>query len=167
MYGQMPFCSQCGNQVRDTDAFCRRCGVAQPLDAPGAAGATVPPPPRPPQPTPGDVLAGITPRTASILCYIPYLGWIPSIIVLASDRFRNDKTVRFHGFQGLYLFVAYLLEDQVVRHIFDRIPGMHINGLIHAALLFASVFMMVKASHNEAYALPLFGELAHKSIAED
>ena len=162
----MPFCSQCGNQVRDTDAFCRRCGAAQPIDAAAGAGAE---PQRPHNipPIPPDVLAGITPRTASILCYIPYLGWIPAIIVLASDRFRSDKTVRFHGFQGLYLFVAYLLEDQVIRHIFDRIPGMHINGLIHAALLFASVFMMVKASHDEAYALPLFGELAQKSITED
>jgi uncharacterized membrane protein len=30
-----------------------------------------------------------------------------------------------------------------------------------------SIFMMVKAAHNEAYALPLFGDLAHKSVAED
>ena len=165
----MPFCSQCGNQVRDTDVFCRNCGVQQPLDAPaGAATASAADArPFPPRPAPGDVLAGIAPRTASILCYVPYLGWIPSIIVLAADRFRHNKVVRFHGFQGLYLFVAYLLEDQVIRHIFDRIPGMHINGLIHAVLLFASVFMMVKASHDEAYALPLFGELAHKSITED
>src|SRR5947209_3449073 len=105
----MPFCSQCGNQVRDTDAFCRRCGSPQPLDTSAGPGTVPPRPPNVP-PAPGDVLAGMTPRTASILCYIPYLGWIPSIIVLASDRFRNDKILRFHGFQGLYLFVAYLLE---------------------------------------------------------
>jgi uncharacterized membrane protein len=30
-----------------------------------------------------------------------------------------------------------------------------------------SVFMMVKASHDEAYSLPLFGELAHRSITEN
>jgi uncharacterized membrane protein len=165
MYGQMPFCSQCGNQVRDTDAFCRRCGAQQPLDAPGGAGATVPP--RGAASVPGDVLTGIQPRTASILCYVPYIGWIPAIIVLASDRFRNDKVVRFHGFQGLYLFVAYLLEDQVMRHVFNRIPGMHLDALIHLALIGASVFMMVKASHDQAYPLPLFGELAQKSVAED
>jgi uncharacterized membrane protein len=27
--------------------------------------------------------------------------------------------------------------------------------------------MMVKASHDEMYSLPLFGELAQKSVAED
>ena len=34
------------------------------------------------------------------------------------------------------------------------------------ALIGASIFMMVKASHNEAYPLPLFGELAQKSMEE-
>ena len=62
----------------------------------------------------GDPLASIDGRTASILCYIPGVGWIMSIIVLASDRFRRDRAVRFHGFQALYLFVAWLIEQQVV-----------------------------------------------------
>jgi uncharacterized membrane protein len=29
-----------------------------------------------------------------------------------------------------------------------------------------SIFMMIKASHDETYALPLFGELAQRSVAE-
>src|SRR5689334_16540446 len=156
----MPFCSQCGNQVRDTDAFCRRCGTAQPLDAPAPAGG-------PPPPTAHDILSGIPPRTASILCYVPGIGWIASIIVLATERFRRDRVVRFHGFQGLYLFVAFLLEDQAMRPIFSRIPGVHIHAVIELVLIGASIFMMVKAAHGEAYALPLFGELAHKSMSED
>jgi uncharacterized membrane protein len=101
------------------------------------------------------------------MCYIPGIGWIASIIVLAADRFRQNRTVRFHGFQGLYLFVAWLLEDQVMRPLFARIPGMHLHGVIQALLLGASIFMMVKASHDEAYPLPLFGDLAQKSMAED
>ena len=162
MYGQMPFCSQCGNQVRDTDVFCRRCGGQQPVDGP-----STPPPPRPgPQPATHDLLGGIPPRTASILCYVPGLGWIASIIVLATERFRHDRVVRFHGFQGLYLFVAWLLEDQVMRHVFARVPGVHLHSLVQMALIGASIFMMVKASHNEAYPLPLFGELAQKSMEE-
>ena len=158
----MPFCSQCGNQVKDADLFCRRCGAKQPQDT---AGPMPPPPGR--AATPRDLFAGMPPRTASILCYVPGLGWIASIIVLAAERFRHDKTVRFHGFQGLYLFVAWLLEDQVMRPIFGRIPGMHLHALVQAVLLGASIFMMVKASHDEAYSLPLFGELAQKSMAED
>ena len=58
--------------------YCAKCGSRQP-------GATAPA---------VDPLSGITPRTASILCYIPGIGWIASVIVLAADKFRNDKTVR-------------------------------------------------------------------------
>ena len=76
--------------------------------------------------------------------------------MLASDRFRYDRTVRFHGFQGLYLFVAWLLDDQVLRPIFHRIPGFHLHSLIQAVLLGMSIFMMVKAAHNEAYAASAF-----------
>ena len=157
----MPFCSQCGNQVGAADSFCSRCGARQP---PGAAGQ----PPGAARPGRGpDPLAGINPRTASILCYVPGIGWIASIIVLASDRFRHHRTVRFHAFQGLYLFVVWLMEDWVLRPLFSMMPGMHIHPIIGAALLAMSIFMMVKASHEEAYALPVLGELAQKSVAED
>ncbi len=139
------------------DLFCGRCGAKQPV-------AGSPPPP------PGnmnDPFAALNPRTASILCYVPGIGWIASIIVLASNRFRFDRTVRFHGFQGLYLFVAWLLDDLVFRPLFLRIPNLHLYSVIQALLLGMSIFMMVKASHDEAYPLPLFGELAQKSVAED
>jgi uncharacterized membrane protein len=151
----MPFCSQCGNQV-GTALYCAQCGAKQPVD--GA----------PPHTASGrDALSGLNPRTASILCYVPGIGWIASIIVLASDRFRHNRSVRFHGFQGLYLFVAWLLDDQVLRPLLQRIPGFHLHSVVQAVLLGMSIFMMVKASHDEVYPLPLFGELAQKSVAED
>ena len=146
-----------------TDRFCGRCGRNQPAH-PQSAPPSTPPPPLPKQPDP---LQGLNPRTASILCYIPGIGWIVSLVILASSRFRQDRQVRFHGFQGLYLFVAWLLDDQVMRPIFAHIPGIHLHALIQAILLGMSIFMMVKASHDEAYALPLFGELAEKSVAEN
>jgi uncharacterized membrane protein len=40
-------------------------------------------------------------------------------------------------------------------------------GLVELGLLGMSIFMMVKAAHEQAYALPLFGELAARSVAED
>jgi uncharacterized membrane protein len=156
----MPFCSQCGNQV-GAAPYCAQCGAKQPLGS--AGGGTVPPPPSAAR----EPLAGLNPRTASILCYIPGVGWIASIIVLASGHFRHNRLVRFHGFQGLYLFVAWLLDDQVLRPLLQRIPGFHLHSLIQAVLLGMSIFMMVKASHDEAYPLPIFGELAQKSVAEN
>jgi uncharacterized membrane protein len=149
----MPFCSQCGNQVGAADQFCGRCGARQPLPAP---------PPRP-----SDPLAGLSPRTASILCYIPGIGWIASIIVLASDRFRQDRGVRFHAFQGLYLFVAWLMNSWVVRWLSLMMPhDIHLYSVVELVLIGMSVFMMIKASHGESFSLPIFGELAARSVAE-
>lgn len=152
----MPFCSQCGNQVTPEALYCGRCGQRQP--SAGAAGPSV---------APNDPLSGISPRTASILCYIPAVGWIAAIVVLASTKFRTDRAVRFHAFQGIYLFVATLVADFVIRPMFWMMPNnLHLYQLIQLVLLGMSVFMMVKASHDEAYSLPLFGELAQRSVSE-
>ena len=118
----MPYCSQCGQQVGGSDAFCHQCGAAQPGGSPR----------RPPG---SDPLSQLSPRTAAILCYIPGLGWIASTIVLASDKFRSDRAVRFHAFQGLYLFVAWLLDGWVLRPMFSMVPRVPINSLVELLLL--------------------------------
>ena len=93
------------------------------------------------------------------------MGWIAAIIVLASQRFKNMPAVRFHAFQGLYLFVAWLMNDQVLKWALGG--HLHVHDLVSLALLIMSIFMMVKASHDEAYSLPLFGDLAHRSMSEN
>jgi uncharacterized membrane protein len=39
--------------------------------------------------------------------------------------------------------------------------------MLQLLLLGASILMMVKAAHQEAYSLPVLGDLAHKSMSED
>jgi uncharacterized membrane protein len=148
----MPYCSSCGNAVNQTDQYCAKCGSRQPGAAPHAT----------------DPLAGITPRTASILCYIPGVGWIASVIVLAAEKFRHDKTVRFHAFQGLYLFVAWLIVEWVLSPIFREIhpPFFRVDKALHLLILCVWVFMIIKTSHEERYSLPIIGELAERSAAE-
>lgn len=115
-----------------------------------------------------DPLAGLSPRTAAILCYVPAIGWIAAVIVLAARRFKDDRMIRFHAFQGLYLFAAWLIVDWVIGPIARATPGHYfpIDLVLHALILGVSIFMMVKASHNEAYVLPIIGELAQKSVIE-
>ena len=150
----MPFCIQCGSEVGGADSYCHGCGARQPNASAPRTGAR------------HDPLSQMSGRTASILCYVPGIGWIASIIVLASEKFRTNRDVRFHAFQGLYLFVAWLLDGWVVRPMFMMIPRVPVHSLVELLLLGMSIFMMVKASHNETYALPLFGELAQRSVAE-
>ena len=134
------------------DAYCTTCGATQP------SAASVPA---------NEVFPAVSDRTASICCYIPGIGWIASVIVLASQRFRHNRTVRFHAFQGLYLFVAWLLDGWVLRPMSFMVPHFPFHALIELLLLGMSIFMIVKAAHDEAFSLPLFGELAHRSLAEE
>src|SRR5579872_5452120 len=163
----MPFCCQCGTPAGAADKFCAKCGAQQPA-ARGAAAPGEPPP------LPTDYLGDLQAKHAALLCYIPWLGWIAAIIVLASRRYKQDtpeaREVRFHAFQGLYLFVAWLIVDWVVS------PALHLNmvgaglgplgGLLHLLILAAWIVMMVKVSHSEHYRLPIIGEMAERSVEE-
>ena len=167
----MPFCTQCGHQVADADVFCAQCGKQQGAAAAGAS--TGPRPgtgaPRPVNPIPAqDPLAGMSPRTASVLCYIPTVGWIAAVVVLAARKFRNDRIVRFHAFQGLYLFAAWMLVQWVVQPLTESAHehALRIDVILKILLLGVNILMMVKASHDEPYVLPIIGELAQKSAAE-
>jgi len=163
----MPFCTQCGHEANSADAFCGQCGARQ------SAGGGPPPNSRPAAPNFNnppmhDPLAGLSARTAAILCYVPAIGWIAAIIVLAARKFKENHLIRFHAFQGLYLFAAWLVVDWVVNPIARFTPGPShpIGTLLHGVLLAVSIFMMVKASHDEAYVLPIIGELAQRSATE-
>jgi uncharacterized membrane protein len=92
---------------------------------------------------------------------------VVAIIVLAADRFRGNRVVRFHAFQSLYLFVAWLINDWVLRWFVWPFTSFHLHGVIQSVLLIMSIFMIVKTAHNVQYSLPLFGELAERSVTED
>lgn len=148
----MPYCIHCGREVHDTDHFCRGCGRPQPAAAAGGASA-----------------GGLSPRGASMLCYVPWLGFIGSIIVLAGQTFRNHADVRFHAYQGLYIFVTWLL----VRHVaglwsellfFGKFLPVSISGILQMAVVALWIFMLFKAANEQRYSLPLLGELAERSL---
>jgi uncharacterized membrane protein len=106
-----------------------------------------------------------------LLCYVPWVGWIASVAVLASQRFRSADRVRFHAFQGLYLFVAWLLVDWFLTPIL-RFPGHHIFGLnfvprlLSLAIVGAWIFMLIKIRADQDYRLPVIGELADRAVAD-
>src|SRR5579863_646603 len=128
----MPFCTQCGHEASGADTFCAQCGARQ------AAGAAPNTPPRPAAPNLPlqDPLSGLSPRSAAILCYVPAIGWIAAIIVLAARKFKDNHLIRFHAFQGLYLFAAWLVVDWVVTPIARFTPGPShpVGTLLHGVL---------------------------------
>ena len=156
----MPFCSKCGLEVQSGDLFCGRCGAPQ-------SDATVPPQPKPKN-TANDPFSGIDDNTAAVLCYIPFLGWIASIYILSVDRFRSNNTVRFHAFQGLYLFVGWLIYDWVIEGILSEIIGRAwiITRAVKLGLTAVWLFLLFKTSPREMIRIPFISDLADKSVAE-
>lgn len=168
----MPFCTQCGGQVGTADQFCGACGTRQ-------GTTTQTPPPSSPYSasfagaantataSTEDFLKNVDPRTASLLCYIPFVGWIAAIVVLASNRFRDDKTVRFHAFQGLYLFVTWLFVDWVFAPAVSFAEGTRFLARGLKLVVFGtSIWMLIKTSQNILFRLPFLGELADRSVSE-
>jgi uncharacterized membrane protein len=146
------FCSQCGNSLADHAFYCSKCGARQPVaGTPGVYQAPAP---------------GMTARTAAMLCYLPFAGWIAALFVLGSQRFRTDRDARFHAFQGLYLFVGWLLVNWVPWFGFGPFHGpfFPLRIMLKLLVIGTSIFMMVKASREERHSLPLIGELAERSL---
>ena len=160
----MPYCVQCGQTVGSSDSFCAKCGTQQSGASSGAS------------PGPGrvnDFWNNISHRNAALLCYIPWVGWIAAIAVLASDRFRAEKRLRFHAFQGLYLFAAWLMVEWVIAPMLTfpvstaGFPFYRtISQLLHLVIVGAWIFMLMKVSHDQDYRLPILGELADRSVSE-
>ena len=156
----MPFCSKCGFEVQSGDPFCGRCGAPQ-LPAAEAE-------PLKKTKTAGDPLSGIDANTVSTLCYVPFLGWIPSIYILSVERFRSSGTVRFHAFQGLYIFVAWLIYDWVIEGILYGIVDRTwiISRAVRLGFTVGWLFLLFKTHQREIIRVPFISDLADKSVAE-
>ena len=159
----MPYCVQCGQTVGSSDQFCAKCGTPQS----GASRRSS---------HPGrvhDFWTNISHRNAALLCYIPWVGWIAAIAVLASDRFRAEKRLRFHAFQGLYLFAAWLMVEWVFTPMLafpvsnSAFPIYRsISQILHLVVVGAWIFMLIKVSQDQDYHLPVIGDLADRSVSE-
>jgi uncharacterized membrane protein len=88
--------------------------------------------------------------------------------VLAAPKFHDDRYARFHAFQGIYLFVIYLLIDWVVSPFLAfGFPMRHsMRSLLHAAVFVTWIYMLIKTSQQQDIHLPIVGELAERSLAE-
>jgi uncharacterized membrane protein len=109
-------------------------------------------------------------RTASMLCYIPIFGVIPAIVFLATQRYRSNARVRFDAFQSLYLFVAFLVVSSVLPPFFWLSFHLHATllllGPLKAVVLVIWIYLLVKAANEEQVRLPIIGDLAARSAAE-
>lgn len=143
----MAFCASCGAPVEGK--FCAKCGASM--------GAAVPPPAA----TPGAAAAGMTDNAASALCYV--LGLITGILFLVLAPYNQNKTIRFHAFQSIFLNVAWIAFWMVFNIVFT---ALHMFSLLFLSPLIGLVFfvlwiyMIVTAYQGKTVVLPVIGPIA-------
>lgn len=142
----MAFCANCGSQV--SGQFCPKCGTAvgggaMPLGSP-AVGST----------------SGLTTNLASALCYIPLVG----IIFLLIDPYKANREIRFHAFQSIFLFIAFIILRFVVAelYIISWSLSAMLGMLVGLGELILILFLAFKAYNNQRVSLPVIGPLAEK-----
>ena len=100
----------------------------------------------------------LAPNMAGALCYVPFIGWVASIVLLLVEK---NPSVKWHAVQSLLLGVgiwvlALVLGATVVLALL--VPLIWVAGLI------VQLFLAVKAYQGATVKLPLLGNWADKII---
>jgi len=168
----MAFCPGCGTQVADGTAFCPSCG--KPISAAGSTAAAAAPAPAPAAVPAAAASSGLADNVAGLLCYCPFaVGLIASIIFVVVDPYKNNKFIRFHAFQSLFLHgaflaagIAFMIINMVLGAVF--FPLVAVAALVELVVwrgaLALVIMMMVKAYSMQTPHLPIIGDLADKQV---
>jgi uncharacterized membrane protein len=181
----MPFCATCGAQVEGR--FCAKCGspvataaqgAAAPPPPPGAGAPGYPPPSgyaqqpygQPGMMAPPPVAAPMADNVASALCYV--LGFITGIIFLVMAPYNQNRTVRFHAFQSIFMSVGLIAVRIVLGMIFGTLlfsggfGTMVLWSMLWTVFGLACfvlwIYMLIQTYQGKTIVLPIIGPLAQK-----
>ena len=108
-------------------------------------------------------------NVAGALCYV--FGLVTGILFLVLAPYNQNRNIRFHAFQSIFLQIAWIVLWIVLTVItlpLNAIPilGAMISILLHF-LLFAGgviiwLYLMYKAYNGEKLVLPIVGPIAEK-----
>lgn len=154
----MAFCGTCGSPVEGR--FCAKCGTpmgAVPAGAAVGSAAAAP------------AAGGLSDTAASALCYV--LGFITGILFLLIAPYSQNKTVRFHAFQSIFLNVAWIalwIAMHIVGLVLLSITwalatvwGL-VSMLVGLAFFALWIYMIIAAVQGKKVVLPVIGALAEK-----
>jgi uncharacterized membrane protein len=163
----MAFCAKCGAQLNTGSGFCAACGTAVSAQGATTASGAAAAPAQSSAVTPS---AGMTNNVAACLSYL--FGWISGLIFLVLEPYKNDKFVRFHAFQSIFLSIgaiAIWIGAMILSTILGFIThglGFFIMGplmmLVWLGIVVAAVICMIKAYGNQQFKLPIIGDMAAK-----
>jgi uncharacterized membrane protein len=150
-------CAKC-SAILNGGKFCPSCGTPA-VDA-NVSGT---------QGTPG-----IPPNVAALLSYS--LGLLTGIVFLSLVPYKQNRFVRFHALQSIFLTIAAIafniLWSVVIgvlatKTTFLAAPVAAFTPLITLAWLAYWIFLMYRAYENREYKIPLLGNLAAKASMQE
>ncbi|HKE24142.1 MAG TPA: hypothetical protein VKB88_17375 [Bryobacteraceae bacterium] len=151
---------------------------------PPPQGQGYPPPPgqgyAPPQPgyappagyAPPPAAAPMADNVAGALCYV--LGFVTGIIFLVMQPYSQNRNIRFHAFQSIFLSVAYILVRIILGSVVASIffTGYHFGTMwmlwglfwtvIGLGFLVLWLYMLIQTYQGRTVVLPIIGPLAQK-----
>ena len=149
----MAFCNMCGAQIADGTTTCAAC--AGRVSAGSVATATAP-------------AQGMSDNVAGMLAYITI---IPSIIFLVMEPYNRNRFIRFHAWQNIFLFGAWIvcwIGLMILSMVLAFIPflGHLLMFLLWMAfgigIFVAWIVCLIKANQGQMWKLPVIGALAEK-----
>ena len=156
----MAFCSSCGTQMEGQ--FCPKCGAS----AVAASGATFT------QSASATTQPGLTINAASALCYL--FGFVTGIVFLVLAPYNQDRRVRFHAFQSIFLNVAMIVVHigvtlvSLMFHAISFSLGIMMSSLhllVSLGFFMVWLYMMWKSYQGEKVVLPFIGPLAERQVS--
>lgn len=145
----MPFCANCGSAVEGQ--FCSKCG--SPIAASADAGAQ-------PAAAPAIASNAMADNVASALCYA--LGLITGVIFLLIAPYNQNRAVRFHAFQSIFLHIAVIVVFFVADTVLAMMHLWLLTPLVGLACFLLWVFMLVKTWQGSKIVVPVVGQLAEQ-----
>jgi uncharacterized membrane protein len=162
----MAFCTNCGSEVQGK--FCAKCGSPVGAGAAPSAGNPAPPPPISGG-APAAQAAGLEENIACALCYV--LGLLTGILFLVLAPYNQNRLIRFHAFQSIFLNLAWFvifIAISIVSLVLLPIPyigpilSMILNLAAGLGIFILWLMLMYKAYNRERWVLPVIGPLAEK-----
>jgi len=109
-------------------------------------------------------------NVAGMVAYL--LGFVTGILTLVMEPYKNDKFVRFHAFQSIFLSGGYLLVSVAWSSVSGGLLAVNADAFwplislgwwaVHFAFFVLWLLLLYKAYNNERFELPLLGPIARK-----
>lgn len=113
--------------------------------------------------------AGISDNAAGAICYL--FGFITGILFLVLAPYNQNRNVRFHAFQSIFLNLAWFviwIGITIVSIILGHIPvlgaiiSLLLGFCVWIGALVIWLYMMFKTYNGEMIVLPVIGPMAQK-----